>query len=131
MLTVPEAIEICAICFIILVVLLEKNEFLRVNKWLRTIEIQGSFKIDGDKLGCILDGPNSTVNQALFGISAIRNMATKALENYKNRVTGLLRIEGAEVNIKIVSTIVNIDGLKNAEFVPLGSGISFWNVVLN
>ena len=42
-----------------------------------------------------------------------------------------LRIEGAEVNIKINSTIVNVKTLKDAELVPSRSRRGVWNAVLD
>jgi len=41
------------------------------------------------------------------------------------------RIEGAEVNIKISSTVVNIKTLKDAEFVPMRRRFGIWNAVLD
>lgn len=42
-----------------------------------------------------------------------------------------LRVESAEVNIKINPTVVNIQTLKDAELVPRGSPRCVWNVVLD
>jgi hypothetical protein len=41
-----------------------------------------------------------------------------------------LRIEGAEVNIKISPTVMNVQTLKDTELGPRGSGCGIWNIVL-
>jgi hypothetical protein len=78
-LTIPEAIKV-TMRLIKFVVFLEKNEFLRVDKWPRRVEIQGSLKINGYKLFCIFDGSDGAVNQTLLGISAIRDITSAALK---------------------------------------------------
>lgn len=77
--TVPEATEVTG-RFIVLVVFLEKNKSLRIDKWLRGIEVQGSLKINGHIFRCVFDGSDSAVNQTLLRISAIRNIASRVLE---------------------------------------------------
>ena len=78
MLTVPETIEVPS-RLIELVVFLEEDEFLGVDEWLRGIEIQPSFEIDGHKLRRVLGGADGAVNQTLLGISAIGDLASAAL----------------------------------------------------
>ena len=53
-----------------------------------------------------------------------------------NRVTGLgyrslLRIEGAEVNIEISPTIMDVETLKDTELVARLSSRGIWKIVLN
>jgi hypothetical protein len=131
MLTVPKSIKVPS-RLIIFIVFLEKNDPLRVDKWPRRVEIQGSFKINRHILRCILDGSDSAVNQPLLWIGAIRDIASSSLKWLKGiKGQGFLRIEGAEVNIKINSTIMNFQTLKDAELVPRGSCRDIWNIVLN
>ena len=42
-----------------------------------------------------------------------------------------LQIEGTEVNIKISSTVMNVQTFEDAGFVPRGSCGGIWNIVLD
>jgi hypothetical protein len=78
-LTIPEArevdVRVVLSSLIKLIVVLEKNKPLRKDEWLRRVEIQGSLEINGDKFFRILNGTDRSVNQALFGICPIRDIA--------------------------------------------------------
>ena len=87
MLTIPKAIKVPS-RLIILVIFLEKNDPLRVDKWPRRVEIQGSLKINRHILRCILDSSNGTVNQALLWIGAIRDIASSLLKMARELWTG-------------------------------------------
>ena len=129
--TIPEPIEVLS-RLIILIIFLEKNELLGIDKWLCRVEIQGGLQINGHIFLCVFSSSDSTINQAFFGIRAIRDIASKMSEmGFENRKRSHLPIEGAVVDIKIFSTVMNIQTLKDAKLISGVRGCGVWNVVLD
>jgi hypothetical protein len=76
MLTIPEAIKVPS-GLIILIVFLEEDELLGIDKRLGGIEIQGRLKINRHKFRGVFDGSDGAVNQTLLGICSVRNVTKR------------------------------------------------------
>lgn len=76
MLTIPEAIKVPG-GLIILIIFLEQDKLLGVDKRLRRIEIQGRLKINRHELCGVFDGSNGAVNQTLLWIGSVRDMTRR------------------------------------------------------
>jgi hypothetical protein len=104
---------------------------LRINQRRGRVEIQRCLKINGYIFGGVFNGSNCPIDQTLFRISAIRDFARIESESVDENESRVLRVEGAVVDIKIMSAIVNVETLKNTQLVPRSSQGSIWDIILH